>query len=199
MSSDTPARFSKSGQRELAQDIAHHLNERPTNARHAVIAASVLTSRWMAEHDQQVRASALREAADDFTSSYWPEQIRKADVMDRLRGMARGENGSKADSPAVAALVSASVPKTGAELIAAERARQLDIYSAEHDAGHAGALMDAAICYGYAALQPQLFEHPPVGWPWAPESWKPSGDPKRNLAKSGALAAAAIDSLKRGA
>lgn len=86
----------------------------------------------------------------------------------------------------------------GIDLIAAERERQVieEGYTPEHDAGHAHALVDAARAYAHAGAV--RAGSTPLGWPWAPEDWKPSGDPVRNLAKAGALIAAAIDSLEAG-
>lgn len=83
----------------------------------------------------------------------------------------------------------------GTDLIAAERERQVNEegYTAEHDAGHAHALVDAAACYLRGGrTKPGTV---PIGWPWAERHWKPTGDPVRDLTKAGALIAAAIDSL----
>lgn len=98
---------------------------------------------------------------------------------------------------------------TGAELIAAERRRQIDAegWSTEHDAEHAdGALVAAAACY----LMPPNFRNPtdrsnsrsmPLGhawprWPWGRQWWKPKPDDRvRELVKAGALIAAEIDRL----
>lgn len=95
---------------------------------------------------------------------------------------------------------------TGADLIAAERERQVteEGYTAEHDEGHAYQLAYAARVYaaqatvniaeGTSDAMPHgwaRFE----GWPWAERYWKPTGDPVRDLVKAGALVAAAIDSL----
>lgn len=97
---------------------------------------------------------------------------------------------------------------TGAELIAAERQRQMDVegWTPEHDDGHAeGDLVEAALCYATGD---------PDWWPWrvtlAPvdydhgvdpeveyDGWNPSQDPIRNLVKAGALIAAEIDRLQR--
>jgi hypothetical protein len=84
------------------------------------------------------------------------------------------------------------------ELIAAERDRQVseEGYTAEHDAGRAHALVDAALCY--ARVGTWTKPHPPLAWPWADRYWKPTGDPVRDLTKSAALIAAAIDSLLAG-
>lgn len=104
--------------------------------------------------------------------------------------------------------------KTGAELIADERKRQIEVegWSVEHDAQYThNELINAAICY----CQPEstrtydrfrLWIHlenpdditiPPIVWPWAKEWWKPSPDDRiRELTKAGALIAAEIDRLQ---
>ena len=85
----------------------------------------------------------------------------------------------------------------GAELIAAERERQIteEGYTAEHDDGHARDLMHASNAYVIEALYPG--ENLGVrSWPWLGEYWHPSEDNIRNLVKAGALIAAAIDSLQ---
>jgi hypothetical protein len=84
------------------------------------------------------------------------------------------------------------------DLIAAERERQVsqEGYTAEHDAGHSHALVDAALCYARAGTW--IKPYPPLAWPWADQYWKPTGDPVRDLTKAGALIAAAIDSLLAG-
>jgi hypothetical protein len=106
-----------------------------------------------------------------------------------------------------------SEQKTGAELIAAERERQVteEGWTAEHDRGHAAQLIAAGIAYANAADTEARFPdmgRPPypvdedtgaVYFPWAPAHWKPTGDPIRDLTKAGALIAAAIDSLVEGA
>lgn len=91
-------------------------------------------------------------------------------------------------------------PKTGIQLIAAERERQITTegWSPEHDATHTkGELADAGLCYIYASFNvghPAAQKSPPE-WPWAEDWWKPSDDPIRNLVKAGALIAAEIDRL----
>jgi hypothetical protein len=105
----------------------------------------------------------------------------------------------------------------GADLIAAERRRQIDAegYDEAHDDRHqAGELIDAARCYAYAA---QVAEWADLGdwfgldaegrinlpapinarWPWSLQDWKPAGDPVRDLTKAGALIAAEVDRLLR--
>lgn len=100
---------------------------------------------------------------------------------------------------------------TGIEMIAAERQRQVEVegWTAEHDAQHdRNELVDAAICYLYAAEATQhspnnvtfkggyrVGEGVPNDWPWAPQWWKPSDDPVRNLVKAGALLAAELDRM----
>lgn len=84
---------------------------------------------------------------------------------------------------------------TGAELIAAERERQVaaEGWTPQHDAGHAdGVLARAAACYAIPARLRRLDL-----WPWESRYWKPSPDDRvRELVKAGALLAAEIDRLK---
>lgn len=91
---------------------------------------------------------------------------------------------------------------TGAELIAAERARQIDAegWTPLHDAGHVhGQLAQAAACYALPADQRACERGellPPRDWPWDDRFWKPSPqDRVRELARAGALIAAEIDRL----
>lgn len=94
-------------------------------------------------------------------------------------------------------------PSPGASRITAERARQVaqEGWSAGHDDRHGGWVLPAAArayleASDYAdATGLELAE--PTCWPWASASWKPSGDPLRNLAKAGALVAAEMDRLIR--
>lgn len=96
-------------------------------------------------------------------------------------------------------------PRAGAELIAAERHRQVAVegYTADHDRGRAHELLGAANAYRVSAFRAHLGlatmsfrDAAAYGWPWAEHYWKPTGDPVRDLAKSGALTAAAIDSIQ---
>ena len=100
--------------------------------------------------------------------------------------------------------------KTGTELIADERARQIasEGWSAEHDDSHVdGELAAGAVAYAKAAqLQANGYQMKPnepcwdaAGrhWPWAATEWKPAAEPIRNLVKAGALIAAEIDRLQR--
>jgi hypothetical protein len=96
---------------------------------------------------------------------------------------------------------------SGAERIAAERQRQIDVeeYDAEHDDTYEsdGVLLDAADCYLQQGLrQVRGGDDSEDGytmgaWPWVKDYWKPSPDPIRNLEKAGALITAEIDRLLR--
>ena len=93
--------------------------------------------------------------------------------------------------------------KTGIELIAAERARQIDVkgFKAPRDAQYTqGQLLLGAIAYIQATgMQLRFGELPkcfvPMAWPWDRSTWRP-GDRKRNLAKAGAMIAAEIDRIE---
>ena len=81
----------------------------------------------------------------------------------------------------------------GAERIAAERQRQIEVegYDLEGDRLQGEALAAAAACYATPEKDRDLF---PALWPWDWEAWKPT-DRIRDLEKAGALIAAAIDAL----
>jgi len=96
--------------------------------------------------------------------------------------------------------------KTGIELIAEERQRQIDEegWTLEHDSFHSkGELAAAASCYAYpqydevkAHVSVLLGNKPiPENWPFDAEWWKPK-DELRNLIRAGALIAAEIDRLQ---
>jgi len=108
------------------------------------------------------------------------------------------------------------VTKSGIELIAEERQRQIEVegYSAQHDSLHNNRkLIHAANTYLKSAdLTLHSKEYSPSDpwhqtnlpfyrneikrtWPWEEESFKPSTD-IRDLVKAGALIAAAIDRLQ---
>lgn len=105
--------------------------------------------------------------------------------------------------------------KTGIEIIAEERARQLaaEGWTPEHDDAHfSGQLIAAATCYAtvtfwqvtaddpvesFTALHVSSLSAFSQGWPFEESWWKPSECPVRNLAKAGALIAAEIDRLNR--
>ena len=93
--------------------------------------------------------------------------------------------------------------KTGIELIAEERQRQIEKegWTKEHDAQHkVGVLAKAAVCYALppltrADVSPDVGK-PPFFWPFSKEWWKPSKDRVKELIKAGALIAAEIDRIQ---
>ena len=96
--------------------------------------------------------------------------------------------------------------KTGIELIAEERQRQIEIegWTKEHDAQHKDCeLVKAAICYAdpnvYYHQENRIMRHkiPNKFWPrqWDIHWFKPT-DRIRDLVKAGALIAAEIDRLQ---
>lgn len=89
--------------------------------------------------------------------------------------------------------------KTGIELIAEERQRQInqEDWTPHHDDGHThGELAIAAACYAVQDTDASVVypddDPEGSGWPWSRESWKPK-DTIRNLVRAGALIAAEID------
>jgi hypothetical protein len=104
------------------------------------------------------------------------------------------------------------IMKTGIELIAEERKRQIKkegFSSARDSVRHKGGeLTDAAICYatvGSAQLRGSSVEEWPVDmfgndthtdWPWEDQWYKPSPHAERNLVKAGALIAAELDRIR---
>lgn len=96
-------------------------------------------------------------------------------------------------------------PRTGVELIAAERARQMheEGWTAENDDQHTeGQMSGAAACYAIAANElsskpPYLCSPMPSLWAWSMAWWKPGQCAIRCLVKAGALIAAEIDRLQR--
>jgi hypothetical protein len=88
---------------------------------------------------------------------------------------------------------------TGAELISAERRRQIDAegYDAAHDDEHENAeLVAAAIWYADNGCAFDLgLTLPP--WPFLAAEWKASDDRVNQLVKAGALIAAEIDRIQR--
>lgn len=100
--------------------------------------------------------------------------------------------------------------KTGVELIAEERQRQLDVegWTVAHDDEHADeSIASAAACYAMPYHSRKLYQsrHVKYGWypRWWPATWdlswwKPSPDNRiKELVKAGALIAAEIDRLTR--
>jgi hypothetical protein len=97
--------------------------------------------------------------------------------------------------------------KTGAELIAEERKRQMEVegYTTEHDDLHRdGSLAIAGQCY-WDTAGPQLktgrYQIPPCfihkRWPWQRNDFKPSNNPLINMVKAGALYQAEAERLVR--
>lgn len=97
--------------------------------------------------------------------------------------------------------------KTGVELIAEERKRQIEVegWTAEHDEKHADESMAyAAACYAIPrggrniyAGKGGLFNVLWALWPWEGKWWKPTPENRvRELQKAGALIAAEIDRLQ---
>lgn len=95
--------------------------------------------------------------------------------------------------------------RTGVELIAAERQRQIEVegWTPEHDSNHViGEMIGASITYAAHALRLVSDEEICTDdgvtfWPWEASWFKPSADPVRNLVKAGALIAAEIDRIQR--
>lgn len=90
--------------------------------------------------------------------------------------------------------------KTGLELVAEERQRQIEVegFTPGHDAQYKrGELAGAAACYATAACEQHngYVQTPdPSLWPWTRREWKPDeNDPLPNLVKAAALTVAAID------
>jgi hypothetical protein len=94
------------------------------------------------------------------------------------------------------------VAEDGAALIARERLRQIqkEGWTIEHDDTHRkGELLDAGLCYIYAAINvghPAMLA-PPREWPWDRQDWKPSDDRLKNIVRAGALFAAEADRILR--
>ena len=96
--------------------------------------------------------------------------------------------------------------KTGIELIAEERQRQIEKegWTPEHDAQHdTGDLALAAAAYASAELYRRTtsegYDNTPHIWPFERKWWKPTpNDRIRELQKAGALIAAEIDRLQSG-
>lgn len=100
--------------------------------------------------------------------------------------------------------------KTGIELIADERTRQIEVegWTPEHDAEHVtGCLAVAGASYALSMAAEVGGEHERWRdvyrdqaervWPFDAEWRKVSSDPIRNLVKAGALIAAEIDRIQR--
>lgn len=93
---------------------------------------------------------------------------------------------------------------TGAEMIVAERVRQIEVegWTLRHDDNlRGGDLALAASIYAAPPERRTFTAHSstvPARWPWAPKYWKPTpSDRVHELVKAGALIAAEIDRLLR--
>lgn len=96
--------------------------------------------------------------------------------------------------------------KSGIELIAEERKRQIEVegWTKEHDAEYTNSSLSlAAVCYAIPSelrrysYCPLRKERVPDFWPWDKEWWKPCPEDRiRELTKAGALIAAEIDRLQ---
>jgi len=86
---------------------------------------------------------------------------------------------------------------SGADLIAAERRRQIAVegWTPAHDREHPGwVLARATDCYLSVPAGRSELSSPPLGWPWDERFWKPKGA-LRNMVRAGALYQAAIDTV----
>lgn len=93
--------------------------------------------------------------------------------------------------------------KTGIDLIAEERQRQIEVekWTSENDAKYEyGELAIAGACYAMPTDKRVTDDHfvgLPWQWPWDRSWWKPTPDDRiRELQKAGALIAAEIDRLQ---
>jgi hypothetical protein len=124
----------------------------------------------------------------DFTRHRMARALSQAGLM--LEAMQRVRSGGPA----------------GLALIVDERLRQMSVegYSPEGDIGRDHELIAAAECYLLIAQSGADGWHDndgrwvaPGGWPWPESTWKPTDDKIRDLTKSAALMAAALDVLIR--
>jgi len=90
--------------------------------------------------------------------------------------------------------------KTGIELIADERKRQIEVegWTPQHDSEHTDdSIACAAACYAFPERHRPMRGGIPFGWKWAKLWWKPSPENRvKELVKAGALIAAEIDRLQ---
>lgn len=123
------------------------------------------------------------------------------DTIDAMHPLAE-----EADGKLRAALCSPAPDRmetAAARDVLAERERQKAVegWTPEHDDKYThGELPSAAACYAVpeAAYWGPSRDRSALRWPWQVQWWK-SGDPRRNLVKSGALILAEIERLDRGA
>lgn len=154
------------------------------------------------EHDGTLPIETAVFQALGAASVCW-ESMAGTGVFDSTRAKEIGDE--------LLAVIRDGDARSGAGLIAAERRRQVDVegYDAEHDRGGATDLALAAYGYSSHAAATLLAGFTPEeslaagraaggvpdGWPWDWDAWKPTGDPRRDLVKAGALIAAALDAL----
>lgn len=90
--------------------------------------------------------------------------------------------------------------KTGIEIIADERKRQIEVegWTPEHDSEHTDeSIACAASCYALPQRHRPMNGALPFGWKWARSWWKPTPENRiKELAKAGALIAAEIDRIQ---
>lgn len=110
---------------------------------------------------------------------------------------------AKIQAQVLAQATAARAPLTGAQLIAAERRRQITEEgwtAASDDEFTSGELVLAAAAYALAAIDDLTDEVSPSLvrrlWPWSADWWKPKG-PVQNLVRAAALLAAEIDRVLR--
>ena len=192
----------------LRQDVARLTRER---------------NEWEANEQEQYREVLLLQGlVRKVLPHHCPSELTDGEVAAIRRAFDNGhaetpgssdENGR--EDPVVTAIndpQEGTAMPTGADLIAAERRRQIEAegWTPEHDDEHAHAELSAAAAeYLRVAHMAVRWSQPPEPdadpvpygrggrWPWHISWWKPSQDPIRNLVKAGALIAAEIDRLHR--
>ena len=147
------------------------------------------SARVSATDDTRPEASSFEEGPQGLTAAD-VAQLKEEAAASRLRRLA------------------AVTPSVGAEMIAAERRRQIEVegWTPDHDDEHyCGEMAGAATSYAHLAARQlgsgmfaaEMAAPPSQDWRWSHEWWKPSEDPLRNLVRAGALIAAEIDRLVR--
>ena len=91
--------------------------------------------------------------------------------------------------------------KTGIEIIAEERQRQIEVegLTSDNDSKYVDEqLAEAAASYALPNLWRNSPDRIPITWPFHSRWWKPTPDNRiKELAKAGALIAAEIDRIQR--
>lgn len=152
---------------------------------------------------------AIQVAIDDYLDGYelradegahTPTDFERFLLDDCIAGLLADDDflALMAGRPAIAA---ENLLTAAARDVLAERQRQIraEGWTPEHDDRYqTGQLATAAGCYAMFTLAYPAGD--PVGyWPWLPEWWKPSAEPRRNLIKAAALILAEIERLDRAA